>query len=85
MEEKTKEQLLDEKLQFTKKNVYEEATPEKLTSIFEYAEGYKTFLFTENDRKNLLAPKELWIRKSGTEQVLNQLKRILGEENVKIV
>ena len=55
MEEKTKEQLLDEKLQFTKKNVYEEATPGKLTSIFEYAEGYKCFLDAAKTEREAVA------------------------------
>ena len=55
MEEKTKEQLLDEKLQFTKKNVYEEAAPEKCAAILTYAEGYKAFLDAAKTEREAVA------------------------------
>ncbi len=33
-----------EKLSYKKKNVFEEASPEKITEIFDYSEGYKAYL-----------------------------------------
>ena len=33
-----------EKLSYKKKNVFEEASPEKITQIFDYSEGYKAYL-----------------------------------------
>ena len=33
-----------EKLSYTKKNVFEEASSEKIKQIFDYAEGYKNYL-----------------------------------------
>ena len=35
--------MLD-KLSYKRKNIYEEATPEKIKAIYDYAEGYKAFL-----------------------------------------
>ena len=35
---------MQEKLSYKKKNIYEEATPEKVKAIYDYAEGYKKFL-----------------------------------------
>ena len=44
MAEKSKGQELLEALTYKKKNAFEEATPEKVKAIFDYCEGYKTFL-----------------------------------------
>ena len=44
MSEKTVGQEMQEKLSYKKKNIYEEATPEKVKAIYDYAEGYKKFL-----------------------------------------
>ena len=44
MSEKTIGQEMLEKLSYKKKNIYEEATPEKIKAIYDYAEGYKKFL-----------------------------------------
>ena len=44
MSEKTIGQEMLDKLSYKKKNIYEEATPEKIKAIYDYAEGYKTFL-----------------------------------------
>ena len=43
MSELTAKELY-EKLSYKKKNVYEEATPEKIKVIYDYSEGYKKFL-----------------------------------------
>ena len=44
MSEKTIGQEMLEKLSYKKKNIYEEATPEKVKAIYDYAEGYKSYL-----------------------------------------
>ena len=44
MNEKTIGQEMLDKLSYKRKNIYEEATPEKIKAIYDYAEGYKTFL-----------------------------------------
>ena len=44
MSEKTIGQEMLEKLSYKKKNIYEEATPEKIKAIYDYAEGYKNYL-----------------------------------------
>ena len=44
MSEKTIGQEMLDKLSYKKKNIYEEATPEKIKAIYDYAEGYKTYL-----------------------------------------
>ena len=44
MSEKTCGQEMLEKLSYKKKNVFEEASPEKIARIFDYSEGYKTYL-----------------------------------------
>ena len=44
MSEKTIGQEMLDKLSYKKKNIYEEATPEKIKAIYDYAEGYKAFL-----------------------------------------
>ena len=44
MSEKTIGQEMLDKLSYKRKNVYEEATPEKIKSIYDYSEGYKKFL-----------------------------------------
>ena len=44
MSEKTIGQEMLDKLSYKKKNIYEEATPEKIKAIYDYNEGYKTYL-----------------------------------------
>ena len=44
MSEITKGKEMLEKLAYTKKNVYESASPEKIKAIYDYAEGYMKFL-----------------------------------------
>ena len=44
MSEKTIGQEMLDKLSYKKKNIYEEATPEKIKAIYDYSEGYKKFL-----------------------------------------
>ena len=44
MSEKTIGQEMLDKLSYKKKNIYEEASPEKIKAIYDYAEGYKQFL-----------------------------------------
>lgn len=44
MSEKTIGQEMLEKLSYKKKNIFEEATPEKVKAIYDYSEGYKTYL-----------------------------------------
>ena len=44
MSEKTIGQEMLDKLSYKKKNIYEEATPEKIKAIYDYAEGYKNYL-----------------------------------------
>ena len=44
MAEKSVGQEMLEKLSYKKKNVFEEASPEKLAAIFDYAKGYMKFL-----------------------------------------
>ncbi len=46
---------------------------------------YKTFIFTESDRKTLLAPRELWVCESAYEQISEQIKAVVGENNVRLV
>ena len=44
MSEKTIGQEMLDKLSYKKKNIYEEATPDKIKAIYDYAEGYKSYL-----------------------------------------
>jgi aspartyl aminopeptidase len=44
MKEKTEGQKISELLSYKKKNVYEEADASKIKEIFDYAEGYKSYL-----------------------------------------
>lgn len=44
MSEKTIGQEMLDKLSYKKRNIYEEATPEKIKAIYDYSEGYKKFL-----------------------------------------
>ncbi len=44
MSEKTIGQEMLDKLSYKKKNIYEEATPDKVKAIYDYAEGYKKYL-----------------------------------------
>lgn len=44
MSEKTIGQEMLDKLSYKRRNIYEEATPEKIKAIYDYAEGYKTYL-----------------------------------------
>ena len=44
MSDKTCGQEMLDKLSYKKKNVFEEATPEKIARIFDYSEGYKAYL-----------------------------------------
>ena len=44
MSEKTIGQEMLDKLSYKRRNVYEEATPEKIKVIYDYSEGYKKFL-----------------------------------------
>ncbi len=44
MSEKTVGQEMLEKLSYKKRNVYEEATPEKIKAIYDYADGYAKYL-----------------------------------------
>ena len=44
MKEKTEGQKIFEQLSYNKKNVYEEADAARIKDIFDYAEGYKSFL-----------------------------------------
>ena len=44
MSEKTIGQEMLDKLSYKKRNIYEEATPEKIKTIYDYCEGYKTYL-----------------------------------------
>ena len=44
MSEKTIGQEMLDKLSYKKKNIFEEATPEKIKAIYDYSEGYKTYL-----------------------------------------
>ena len=44
MSEKTVGQEMLEALSYKKKNIYEEATPEKISAIMEYAKGYAKYL-----------------------------------------
>lgn len=44
MSEKTIGQEMLEKLSYKKKNIFEEATPEKVKAIFDYSEGYAKYL-----------------------------------------
>ena len=44
MSEKSKGQKMFEELSYKKKNVYEEASPEKIKAIFDYSKGYMNYL-----------------------------------------
>ena len=44
MSEKTIGQEMLDKLSYKRRNIYEEATPEKIKAIYDYSEGYKKFL-----------------------------------------
>ena len=44
MSEKSVAKEMLEKLSYKKKNIFEEASPEKIKEIFDYAEGYKDYL-----------------------------------------
>ena len=48
MSEKTIGQEMLDKLSYKKKNIYEEASAEKIKAIFDYLEDYKKFLDTAN-------------------------------------
>jgi DNA polymerase-3 subunit alpha len=45
----------------------------------------RTFIFTENDRKTLLAPQELWVSESAVNGLLEELSALAGEGNVRLV
>ena len=44
MANKTKGQEMLSALSYTKKNVFEEASTEKIKAIYDYSDGYMTFL-----------------------------------------
>ena len=44
MEEKTKGQEMMDSLFYSKKNIYEEASPEKIKAIYDYNVGYSDYL-----------------------------------------
>jgi len=68
MSEKTIGQEMLDKLSYKKKNIYEEATPEKIKDIYDYSEGYKKYLdVAKTEREATEAAIELARAKGYTE------------------
>lgn len=63
--EKTKGQLLSEELTYVKKNIYENATPEELQAIFDYAEGYMRFLDAAKTEREAVVEAEAMAKAAG--------------------
>jgi len=62
-----------EKLSYTKKNVFEEASSEKIKKIFEYAEGYKNYLDNSKTEREAVEHSIALLEKSGfTEYTLGE-------------
>ena len=68
MSEKTIGQEMLDKLSYKKKNIFEEATPDKVKAIYDYAEGYKNYLdVAKTEREATEAAIELAKAKGYTE------------------
>ena len=71
MSEKTIGQEMLEKLSYKKKNIFEEATPEKVKAIYDYSVGYAKFLDEgKTEREALLATIAMAEKKGYTEYKL---------------
>ena len=80
MSEKTIGQEMLEKLSYRKKNIYEEATPEKIKAIYDYAEGYKSYLDnSKTEREATESAIELAKAKGFTEYKLGD-KLVAGDK-----
>ena len=80
MSEKTIGQEMLDKLSYKKKNIYEEATPEKIKAIYDYSEGYKTYLDnSKTEREATDAAIELAKAKGYTEYKLGD-KLAVGDK-----
>ena len=71
MSEKTNAKEIFEKLSYTKKNVYEAASPEKIKAIYDYCEGYMKFLDdAKTEREAVVTSIELAKKQGYTEYFL---------------
>ncbi len=65
MSDKTKGQEMMESLFYTKKNIYEEASPEKIKAIYDYSVGYSEYLdIAKTEREATVCSIEM-LKKSG--------------------
>ena len=80
MSEKSIGQEMLEKLSYKKKNIFEEATPEKVKAIYDYSEGYKSFLdAAKTEREATVAAIDLAKRAGYTEYKLGD-KLAVGDK-----
>lgn len=60
-----------------------ERKPQLLSIVSEYKGDSALYIFTTNDRKNYRMPREMWVDLNS--EVVLELKKAFGEENVKVV
>jgi len=65
MSEKSIGQEMLEKLSYKKKNVFEEATPDKVKAIYDYAEGYSKYLNAAKTEREAVAASIALAKKAG--------------------
>ena len=72
MADKTVGQQMFDKLAYKKKNVFEEASAEKISAIFDYCEGYKSYLDSaKTEREAVTASIKMAEAAGYTEYTLN--------------
>ena len=77
MSEKSIGQEMLEKLSYKKKNVFEEATPEKVKAIYDYAEGYAKYLdAAKTEREAVMASIALAEKAGYTEYKLGEALKV---------
>ena len=57
--------------------------PQLINIVKEYKGDSALYVFTSNDRKNYRMPREMWVDLNT--EVVFELKKIFGDENVKVV
>jgi DNA polymerase-3 subunit alpha len=60
-----------------------EMKPQLINIVKEYKGDSALYVFTSNDRKNYRMPREMWVDLNT--EVVFELKKIFGDENVKVV
>lgn len=65
MSEKTQGKEILEKLSYTKKNVFEQSSPEKIKKMFDYSEGYMKYLDNSKTEREATAASIAILKKAG--------------------